>query len=103
MASPFQYFRKHSKAFMAVAAVLCMFIFVVGSSFSGGGPSGGGPTADATVATWNGGSLDQQQLNALIAHRLITDEFLKRLFAQGGGRSQYDLPLDIPTSGILFS
>lgn len=103
MASPFRYFRKHSKAFMAVAAVLCMFIFVVGSSFSGNGPSGGGPAADATVATWNGGSLDQQQLNALIAHRLITDEFLKRLFAQGGGRSEYDLPLDIPTRGILLN
>lgn len=102
MSSPFRYFRKHTKAFMAVAAVLCMFIFVIGSSFSGNGPSGGGSGADATVATWNGGTINQQQLTAMVQHRLITDEFLKRLFAQGGGRSEYDLPLDIPVNGLLL-
>ena len=102
MSSPFRHFRKHSKAFMAVAAVLCMFIFVIGSSFTGGGPSGNDNLANGTVATWNGGSLDQSQLNALVTQRLITDEFLKRVFAQGGGRSEYDLPLDIPWRGLLL-
>lgn len=101
MSSPFRYFRKHTKVFMAVAVVLLMFIFVLGSALNGGGPSGGNP-ANPTVATWNGGSLDQSQLNALVAHRLITDEFLKKVFAQGGGRSEYDLPLDIPWRGMLL-
>ena len=101
MSSPFRYFRKHTKVFMAVAVVLLMFIFVLGSALNGGGPSGGNP-ANPTVATWNGGSLDQSQLNALVAHRLITDEFLKKVFAQGGGTSEYDLPLDIPWRGMLL-
>ena len=102
MSSPFRYFRKHTKVFMAVAVVLLMFIFVLGSALNGGGPGGDGNPANATVATWNGGSLDQNQLNALVAHRLITDEFLKRVFAQGGGRSEYDLPIDIPWRGLLL-
>lgn len=38
MASPFRYFRKHTKVFMAVAVVLLMFIWVVGGAMSGGGP-----------------------------------------------------------------
>lgn len=100
MSSPFGYFRKHTKAFMAVAAVLCMFIFVIGGAFD---PSGqGNAGANATVATWNGGSLDQQQLNTLISHRIITDEFLKRLFTTAGG-TEYDLPTDIPVQGILLT
>src|SRR5688500_6676399 len=102
MSSPFRYFRKHTKVFMAVAVVLLMFIFVLGSALNGGGPGGDGNPANATVATWNGGSLDQNQLNALVAHRLITDEFLKRVFAQGGGQSEYDLPMDIPWRGMLL-
>ncbi|MBL9163590.1 MAG: hypothetical protein JNL18_12725 [Planctomycetaceae bacterium] len=102
MASPFRYFRKHTKVFMAVAVVLLMFIWVVGSAMSGGGPGGNDNPGTASVATWNGGSLDQNQLNALVAHRLITDEFLKRVFAQGGGRSEYDLPIDIPWRGLLL-
>jgi hypothetical protein len=102
MSSPFRYFRKHTKVFMAVAVVLLMFIFVLGSALNGGGPGGDGNPANGTVATWNGGSLDQGQLNALVQHRLITDEFLKRVFAQGGGRSEYDLPIDIPWRGMLL-
>jgi hypothetical protein len=103
MASPFRFFRKHTKVFMAVATVLCMLIFVVGDALLGNGPAGGNAGADATVATWKGGAIDRGQLAALIQHRLITNDFLLRLFGQGGGRSEYDLPLDIPTQGILLN
>ncbi|MCC6492212.1 MAG: SurA N-terminal domain-containing protein [Pirellulales bacterium] len=98
MASPFRYFRKHTKAFMAVAAVLAIFIFVVGDSLMGGRNSGyNGRPSGATVATWNGGSLTEYDLATLTQHRRIVDEFLRRLFVQGGGTSlQYDFPQNIP-------
>jgi hypothetical protein len=98
MASPFKYFRKHTKAFMATAAVLCMFIFVIGSGLkTGSGTQGGGPNEAGMVATWNGGSLDQGQLRILVQHRVITDSFLKAMFVEGGGRSfEYDFPRNIP-------
>jgi hypothetical protein len=100
MASPFRYFRKHTKAFMAVAAVICMFLFVFSSG--GGGRNSqdeaGRRRANATVATWNGGSLTEGQLAMLVQNRLFTDQFLRRLFVQvGGGQSGYDLPTTVPT------
>lgn len=102
MSSPFRYFRKHTKVFMAVAVVLLMFIFVLGSALNGGGPGGNGNPANGTVATWNGGSIDQSQLNALVTQRLITNDFLVRVFRQGGGKSEYDLPRDIPVNALLL-
>ncbi len=102
MSSPFRYFRKHTKVFMAVAVVLLMFIFVLGSALNGGGSQGSGASSNAKVATWNGGSLDQGQLSGLIMQRQITNDFLLRVFAQGGGKDQYDLPLDIPWQGLLI-
>ena len=96
MASPFRYFRKHTKAFMAVAAVICMFLFVFASGTGGG--RGGGPSQDASaaVATWNGGSLNQRELASLVRQRVIVNDFLRRLFNQGGGRTGYDLPGSVP-------
>ncbi|WP_428304525.1 hypothetical protein [Lacipirellula sp.] len=102
MSSPFRYFRKHTKAFMAVAVVLLMFIWVVGSSFSSG-RSNDGPRTDGKVATWNGGSLSQSQLQALMAQRKITNDFLLGVFGAGGGTTGYDLPRDIPLQGILLT
>jgi hypothetical protein len=97
MASPFRYFRKHTKAFMATAAVLAIFIFVVGGALnSGGGSRSDQRDANATVATWKGGSLNEGQLHSLISQRLIVDDFLKRLFVSGGGQSAYDLPASVP-------
>jgi hypothetical protein len=98
MASPFRYFRKHTKAFMATAAVLAIFIFVVGGALSTGrnSSSSDNRSAGALVATWNGGSLNQGQLGSLVQQRLIVDQFLKTLFSMGGGQSGYDLPSSIP-------
>lgn len=91
MSSPFRYFRKHTKTFMAVAAVLCMFIFVIGGSLGGGGRSSDeNRAAQAPVAEWDGGAINQGELASLVQRRLLTDQFLQRLFIEGGGRSQYD-------------
>jgi hypothetical protein len=98
MASPFRYFRKHTKVFLAVAAVLAIFIFVVGDAITrGGGSSGGAGDVTQTVATWNGGKLNAGQLGSLVAQRMLTDKFLRQLFVQGGGRSEYDFPTSVPT------
>lgn len=93
MASPFRHFRKHSKAFMAAAAVMCMFLFVFASG-TGGGPSrDGAREAGAKVASWKGGSINQQELASYVNNRLLTNELLQRLFVQGGGQDPaYDLP-----------
>lgn len=97
MASPFKYFRKHTKAFMAVAAVICMFLFVFSSGRGGRGRAAMGQRHPAaTVATWNGGSLNEAQLQALVGNRRYTNAFLQRLFVQGGGQTGYDLPTSVP-------
>ncbi len=96
MASPFRYFRKHTKVFLAVAAVLAIFIFVVGDAISRGGSSDNDGGGTQVVATWNGGKLNVAQLSSLMAQRRLTDEFLKAVFGQGGGSSIYDLPTSIP-------
>jgi hypothetical protein len=90
-----QYLRKNSKAVFAVLAVLAIFLFVFAS---GTGQGYGDPDqrdqrrrASAPVASWDGGSLNEGELSLLTAQRMITNEFLIRLFAQGGG-TQYDLP-----------
>jgi hypothetical protein len=97
MSSPFRYFRKHTKAFMAVAAVMCMFLFVFASGTGGGGGSQDNQRqASAVVATWDGGRINEGELATLVQQRLITDEFLRMVFAQGGGQTGYDLPINIP-------
>ncbi len=97
MSSPFRYFRKHTKAFMAVAAVMCMFLFVFASGTGGGGGSQDNPRqSSAVVATWDGGRITEGELAMLVQQRLITDQFLRMVFAQGGGQTGYDLPMNIP-------
>lgn len=98
MSSPFRYFRKHSKAFFAVASVLAIGLFVFGSGMGGGGNATNRDTrrASATVATWDGGSINEGQLGQLTYQRQITNEFLQKLFVQGGGTSEYDLPTSVP-------
>jgi hypothetical protein len=95
MASPFRHFRKHQKTFFAVASVLAIGLFVF-SRGSGGGPSNGTQRPTAPVASWNGGSLNEGQLGMLVQQRLITNDFLRKLFVQGGGQSIYDFPPNLP-------
>ncbi|NOZ40653.1 MAG: hypothetical protein GXP24_10570 [Planctomycetes bacterium] len=89
MASPFYLFRKYQKAFLVVAGVLAMFIFVVADPLmswlqSSGG--GGGPrNAKTVVATWDGGSLNLQQLEMLAQRRFKISEFLRTLVGVAAG------------------
>ena len=87
MASPFYLFRKYQKAFLVVAGVLAMFIFVVADPLmswlqsSGGG--GGARNAKTVVADWNGGSLNLQELDMLSQRRYKISEFLWKLVGSG--------------------
>jgi hypothetical protein len=105
MSSPFRHFRKHSKTFFAVASVLAIGLFVFGSG-TGAGRNANNPSgrnASAVVATWNGGSINEGQLEQLIYQRLITNQFLKMLFVAGGGQSlYYDMPAGVPWQSILL-
>ncbi|QEG34930.1 hypothetical protein [Bythopirellula goksoeyrii] len=84
MASPFRYFRKHQKAFLAIAAVIAMFVFVIGDAMFGYiGQSGDSSNPRAIVAEWKGGSLNGQELASLTQRRYFLSEFLKRLRMTG--------------------
>ncbi|QDS98540.1 hypothetical protein [Adhaeretor mobilis] len=80
MASSFGIFRKHQKVFMAIAAVLCMIIFVFASALDGSGSSGGRGATNQVVATWDEGSIDENRLQNLVEQRNITNEFLRRVY-----------------------
>ncbi len=90
MASPFRIFRKHQKVLIAVAAVLCMVIFVFSDALMGlvksaaGGGSARSP--DALVASWDGGSLNVRELAILRSRRLFLNDFLRRLQMTGAQR-----------------
>ncbi len=87
MASPFGYFRKHQKAFLAVAAVIAMFVFVVGDAIFGYiGQSGGNSNPRAIVAEWKGGSLNAQELSTLTQRRYFLSHFLEALRMTGAQR-----------------
>ena len=91
MASPFRYFRKHQKAFLAIAAVLAMFIFVVGDAIMGcvGQAAGGRSNApNAIVTTWDGGSMTVQELDLLSQRRHFLHEFLANLYQEGKYRAE---------------
>lgn len=83
MASPFQFFHKYQKAFIAIAAVMAMFIFVVADPLmSYLSSSGGGQSAKTVVASWDGGSIDMQELNRLTERRFKVSLFLDGLYGQ---------------------
>ena len=75
MASPFRVFRKYQKMLMAIAGVVCMFVFVVGDSLfsylSGGRNARAGEDHDAkaTAVHWDGGKLTNRQLSELVFRR----------------------------------
>lgn len=81
MASPFRYFRKHQKVFLAIAAVVAMFVFVIGDFVTGFiRQSGGGrQNPHTTVAEWDGGSLTGRELEMLAHRRYFVSSCLERL------------------------
>ncbi len=83
MASPFRIFRKHQKAFLVVAGVLAMFIFVFADLFTSYISQPSGPSGNAVVTSWKGGSLTVREMNMLFQRRYFIHEFLSNLYQLG--------------------
>src|SRR4051794_18984314 len=89
MASPFHVFRKYQKTMLAVAGVICMFVFVIGDSLFN--YFGGSRTARATnerdaaavAVSWDGGKLSNRQLGELVGRRKMVNYFLREVEARG--------------------
>lgn len=108
MAHPFRYFRKHQKAFLAVAAVLAIFLFVIGDAMFGYIGQSAGPDPNKVVASWKGGRLTALELENLTQRRYFISRFLQslmmtgaqRLMAEGGNPMQPSVPNFILNEGI---
>ena len=82
MASPFSYFRKNQRLWMAVAVLIAILSFVVApmlQSFSGRGPVAGRRNANFTAASWSGGSITNEQLDVELGELAVANTFLKKL------------------------
>lgn len=97
MASPFYLFRKYQRAFIAIAAVVAMFIFVVADPLMSWLQSGSGPqrNAKAVLASWDGGEITTMELDRLTQRRYKIHQFLgimferaKQLIEQEGGTAE---------------
>ncbi|MEO1498243.1 MAG: hypothetical protein AAFV43_13955 [Planctomycetota bacterium] len=100
MSTPFTVFRKYTGAMMVVLCVLLMISFVVADALPGmGRGSGGGGRAGATVATWNGGSMTERQLEEALRHRGVLDAFQRAVVTEGIRSAQAagvdDLPMRV--------
>lgn len=85
MATPLSSFSKYGGVMMAVLCVMLMFAFVIGDplmQYAGGG-SGGGARAGGTVATWNGGQMNERQLDQAVIHRNVLAQFQQAVYQQG--------------------
>ncbi|MEM9352365.1 MAG: hypothetical protein AAGA92_05080 [Planctomycetota bacterium] len=86
MASPFTYFRKYQKVFLAVAGVLAIVVFVFADALSNlvvsaaGGDAGAGKSI---VASWNGGELTERKFARLVQRRSFVSSVLQRLQMTG--------------------
>ncbi|MCG8450047.1 MAG: hypothetical protein MI725_10780 [Pirellulales bacterium] len=87
MASPFRIFRKYQKAFLAIAAVLAMIIFVFADLLTGALSSPASSGRDnLTLATWDSGSMTARELEALLQRRIFISRFLSDINQTGGRR-----------------
>src|SRR5690606_2023162 len=83
----FRYFRKHQKTFLAVAAVLAIFLFVIGDAMFGYiGQAGGGPDPNKVAASWKGGRLTAREIETLTQRRYFISQFLQNLMMKGAQR-----------------
>lgn len=92
MATPLSMFSKYSGVLMAVMCVLLMFSFVIGDPLmqyaNGGsdGPSGG----NQVVARWNGGKINERQLEQAVMHRNILAAFQQAVYVVGARDAEAD-------------
>lgn len=83
MASPFSYFRKNQRLWMAAAVLIAILSFVVApmlqsltdSAQRANGRQGG----NSTAASWSGGSISREQLDVEMGQLSVANMFLKRL------------------------
>ncbi|NOY42969.1 MAG: hypothetical protein GXP26_14180 [Planctomycetes bacterium] len=87
MASPFHYFRKNQKLFLVLAAGTAMFVFVLADPLSSMLQQMSGVTprqaSNRTVAHWDNGSINEQELSELVRRRHFVSQFLHSLWMQG--------------------
>ncbi len=90
MASPFHYFRKNQKLFLALAGGTAMFVFVLADplskmlqEWSGAGPR---QSSKKTVVLWDGDSINEQELANLTRRRYFISGFLRNLQIIGARR-----------------
>lgn len=83
MASPFSYFRKNQRLWMAAAVLIAILSFVVApmlQSFTGNAQrTGGRQGGNSTAASWTGGSISREQLDVEMGQLSVANMFLKRL------------------------
>lgn len=79
MSSPLSFFRRNQKIMLAVFGVLIMLTFVVGDYISRYQGTQAGAVADATVATWKHGKIDERELWAIRDAHNLTVRFLDLL------------------------
>ncbi len=99
MASPFYLFRKYQRAFIAIAAVIAMFIFVLADplmTWLQQANGGSQRNAETEVATWEGGSLNLQQLESLAQRRYRISEFLTNLVGIAAGMVEQEGGSPVP-------
>ena len=89
MASPFSYFRKHQKVFLAIAAVLAMVIFVFADMFTSmiSAPSESS-SGNEVFLQWDGGELTMGEFDRLRQRRLFLNQVLQNIY--GGGRARIE-------------
>lgn len=83
MASPFSYFRKNQRLWMAAAVLIAILSFVVApmlQSFTGSSQrTSGRQGGNSTAASWSGGSISREQLDVEMGQLSVANMFLKRL------------------------
>lgn len=92
MATPLSMFSKYSGVLMAVMCVLLMFSFVIGDplmQYAGGG-SGGPSGGNQVVARWNGGKINERQLEQAVMHRNILAAFQQAVYMVGARDAEAD-------------
>ncbi len=103
MASPFHYFRKHQKLFIAIAAGVAMFVFVLADplmSWLQQSTNGAQSSPTATVVRWDGGTISARELDTLRQRRYLISNVLRqlqmrgaqRIFSEGGTPLQPTVP-----------
>jgi len=87
--SPFHFFHKYQKLFIVLAGVTAIFVFVLADPLSNylQSSSDNVRTANSPVATWDGGSLNQKQLDGLVARRHFLSSFLQAMYSEGARRT----------------